>query len=119
MLPVVEVADSSPHYDRDVRSHIYGRSNVPETWVRNLPEDCVERLTQPGLDGYAQDTIHRLGETLTPVSFPDLSIAVDDLLSPYLSSLGPKKGCSRYSPSFRLPSTSSHAARATAASSGQ
>ena len=48
MLLVVEVADSSLAYDREVKAHIYGRAGVPETWVLNLPEDCIERFTAPG-----------------------------------------------------------------------
>ena len=82
VLLVVEVSDSSLAYDRDVKAHIYGRSSVPETWVRNLPEDCIERFTQPGPEGYALHTVHRHGETLTPVSLPDLEIPVSDLLPP-------------------------------------
>ena len=82
VLLIIEVADSSLAYDREVKAHLYGRHNIPETWVRNLPEDCIERFTEPGPNGYAQHTIHRRGETLTPVSLPDLAIAVADLLPP-------------------------------------
>lgn len=81
-LLVVEVSDSSLDYDRDVKAHIYGRAGVPETWVKNLPEVCIERFTEPGPDGYAQHTVHRRGETLAPVSMPDLELKVDDLLPP-------------------------------------
>ena len=80
VLLVIEIADSTLAYDRNVKAHIYGRNGIPETWVKNLPEDCIERFTEPGPDGYAQHTIHRRGETLTPVSLPDLELAVDDLL---------------------------------------
>ena len=80
VLLIIEVADSSLEYDRNTKAHIYGRSGVPETWVRNLPEDCIERFTEPGPDGYAQHTVHRRGETLTPVALPDLELAVGDLL---------------------------------------
>ena len=80
VLLVIEVAHSSLEYDRNIKAHIYGRSGVPEIWVRNLPEDCIERFTEPGPDGYAQHTVHRRGETLTPVSMPDLELAVADLL---------------------------------------
>ena len=80
VLLVIEVAHSSLEYDRNIKAHIYGRSGVPETWVRNLPEDCIERFTEPGPDGYARHTIHRRGETLTPVALPDLELAVSDLL---------------------------------------
>ena len=82
VLLVIEVADSSLEYDRNVKAQLYGRNNIPETWVKNLPEDCIERFTGPGPEGYAQHTIHRRGETLTPVSLPDLELAVEDLLPP-------------------------------------
>lgn len=82
VLLIVEVADSSLEYDRQVKAHLYGRNNIPETWVKNLPEDCIERFTEPGPEGYAQHTIHRRGETLTPVSLPDLALAVADLMPP-------------------------------------
>ena len=82
ILLIVEVAQSTLAYDRDFKAHLYGRNAIPETWVKNLPEDCIERFTEPGPSGYAQHTIHRRGETITPVSFPDLELAVDDLLPP-------------------------------------
>lgn len=80
VLLIIEVADSSLGYDRDVKAHIYGRAGVPETWVKNLREDCIERFTEPGDDGYARHTVHRRGETLTPVAVPDLEVDVGELL---------------------------------------
>ena len=82
MLLVVEVADSSLAYDREVKAHIYGRAGVPETWVLNLPEDCIERFTAPGPQGYARHAILRRGDKVSPVSLPDLELAVDELLPP-------------------------------------
>lgn len=80
VLLLIEIADSSLEYDRQTKAHIYGRGGVPETWVMNLAEDCIERFTEPGPDGYARHTVHRRGETLTPVALPDLELAVADLL---------------------------------------
>ena len=85
VLLLVEVADFTLEYDRQVKAHIYGRAGVPETWVKNLPEDCIERFTEPGPEGYAQHTIHRRGETLTPASLPDVAVAVADLLPPIVA----------------------------------
>jgi hypothetical protein len=34
----------------------------------------------PWADGYGTVTIHTRGDSLTPESFPDLTIAVDDVL---------------------------------------
>lgn len=82
VLLVIEVADSSLEYDRGVKAHLYGRAGVPETWVKNLPEDCIERFTEPGPEGYSQHSVHHRGETLAPVSLPDLELPVDELLPP-------------------------------------
>ena len=81
-LLVIEVADSSLNYDRDVKAHIYGRVGIPETWVLNLSGDCIERFLEPGPDGYAQRTILRRGEKVSPVSLPYVELAVEDLLLP-------------------------------------
>ena len=80
ILLVIEVADSTLAYDRDIKAHIYGRAGVPETWVLNLPEDCIEVFRQPGPQGYAQHTSYRRGDRIRPVSLPDLEFAVADLL---------------------------------------
>lgn len=82
VLLVIEVADSSLNYDRDVKAHIYGRAGIPETWVLNLPGDCLERFTEPGPEGYTQHTVLRRGERVSPVSLPDLELAVEELLLP-------------------------------------
>ncbi len=82
VLLVVEVSDSSLDYDRGVKSRIYGRAGVPETWVLNLPEDCIERFTGPGPEGYGQHDILRRGEKVSPAALPDLELAVEDLLLP-------------------------------------
>ena len=81
-LLVIEVAKSSLAYDREVKAHIYGRAGVPETWVLNLPEDCIERFTAPGPQGYARHAILRRGDKVSPVSLPDMELAVDELLPP-------------------------------------
>ncbi len=82
VLLIIEVADSSLNYDREVKAHIYGRAGIPETWVLNLPGDCIERFTEPRPEGYAQHTVLRRGDKVAPVSLPDVELAVEDLLLP-------------------------------------
>ena len=82
ILLIVEVADSSLAYDREVKAHIYGRFNIPETWVLNLPGDCLERFTEPSPEGYGRHTVLRRGEKVRPVALPDLELVVDELLLP-------------------------------------
>ena len=81
-LLVIEVAKTSLAYDREVKAPIYGRAGVPETWVLNLPEDCIERLTEPGPQGYARHEILRRGDKVRPIALPDMELAVDELLPP-------------------------------------
>ena len=82
VLLVVEVSDSSLNYDRGVKAHLYGRYNIPETLVLNLPEDCIEGFTKPGPEGYAQHNIYRRGDTITLASLPDLELSAENLLPP-------------------------------------
>ena len=82
LLLVVEVADSSLEYDREVKARRYGQAGIPETWILNLPEDCLERFTEPGPEGYARRDILRRGDKVTPVSLPDMELAVAELLPP-------------------------------------
>ena len=82
VLLVIEVSDTSLNYDRGVKAHLYGRHNIPETLVLNLPGDCIEGFTRPGPEGYAQHNIYRRGDKIGPVSLPDLELVVEDLLPP-------------------------------------
>jgi Uma2 family endonuclease len=79
---VVEIADDSTlAKDRRIKLPIYARAGVPEYWIVNLIEDGVEVYTQPRPDGsYGSRTIVGRGGTVSPVQFPDIVIAVDDVL---------------------------------------
>jgi Uma2 family endonuclease len=79
---VVEVADTSLKHDRLTKRAIYAAANVPEYWIVNLPDDCVEvrRRPEPAARRYADVAIARRGDVLTMTAFPDVRIAVDDLL---------------------------------------
>lgn len=39
---VIEVADSSLDYDRRTKGFLYSKHKVPEYWIVNLVDDCVE-----------------------------------------------------------------------------
>ena len=82
ILLITEVADSTLDYDRDIKAPIYGRAGIPETWVVNLREDCLEVFRNPGPPGYAQHTLYRRGDKISPVALPDLEFAVAELLPP-------------------------------------
>ncbi len=81
-LLAVEVSDSTLSFDLRVKSQRYAAAGIPEMWVMNLPGDCLERLDQPGPEGYGRRTTFRRGEKISPAALPDLELAVEDLLPP-------------------------------------
>ena len=79
---VVEISDTTLDSDRQVKVLLYAQANIPETWLMNLVEDCIESFTGPGPEGYANHTIYRRGDRISPSTLPDVEFAVEDLLPP-------------------------------------
>ncbi len=81
-LLLVEVSDSSLHYDRHIKMPLYARHGIRESWILNLPEDVLEVYRRPGPDGYAEARRLRRGDVVAPEAFPDAVFIVSDLLGP-------------------------------------
>ena len=81
-LLVVEVADTSERYDRRTKGPLYARYGVPELWIVDLNRDGVTRHLDPTPRGYGTSRVFRRGESLSPLAFPTLVLAVDDILGP-------------------------------------
>lgn len=79
---VVEVAVSSLPQDRLTKAPIYAAAGIPEYWIVNLRQDHVEVYRSPDAPArrYAVVEVARRGSRLALVAFPDVSVAVDDLL---------------------------------------
>ena len=54
VLLVIEVADSSLAYDRNMKGRVYAGSGVPEYWVVDLQNRCAWVHRQPTTDGYQE-----------------------------------------------------------------
>ena len=80
ILLVVEVAETSASYDREVKLPLYARAGIPEVWLIDLEGRGIEIFRQPGSQGY-QD-VRRVGreERLAPQAFPDLDFAVAEIM---------------------------------------
>jgi len=81
-LLVVEVADSSPLQDRLSKAAIYAVAGIPEYWLVNLGDDCIEafRAPQAAMGRYTHRSVVYRGTRLQLVAFPDASVLADDLL---------------------------------------
>ncbi|MDP8922709.1 MAG: Uma2 family endonuclease [Chloroflexota bacterium] len=80
VLLVVEVEDTTVEYDTRTKAPLYARAGIPELWVVDLPRACVVTHREPSDIGYAATRVHRRGEVLRPLAFPDLAVPVDDIL---------------------------------------
>jgi Uma2 family endonuclease len=82
VLLVVEVSDSTLQTDRHVKRPLYAAAGLPEVWLLNLREDRLEVAREPRGDQYAAVRVYRPEERVAPLAFPDLVLAVADLLPP-------------------------------------
>ncbi len=79
---LVEVADSSLARDQWAKPAIYAAAGVREVWVVNLPERVLEVYRAPGPEGYRDRQTHGREAQVAPLAFPELALAVADLLPP-------------------------------------
>jgi Uma2 family endonuclease len=79
-LLVVEVAESSLAHDRKTKGPLYAASNVPEYWIVNLVDRVIEVYAEPVGGEYQKARVARPGETLALLAFPDVTIAVNEVL---------------------------------------
>ena len=80
VLLIIEVADSSVEYDRDIKVPLYAQGSIPEVWLINLPKETIEIYTQPVGDTYREIRIVKHGESLAAKSIPSLLIEADVVL---------------------------------------
>ena len=80
VLLVVEISDSSLAYDRNVKSNLYARSEILEYWVEDVTNKTLIVHREPREGTYRNVSTLRQGESLSPLAFPDVVIALDDLL---------------------------------------
>ncbi|MCP9465649.1 MAG: Uma2 family endonuclease [Nitrospira sp.] len=82
---VAEIADTTLSLDRDRKAPLYARAGIPEYWIINLLERCLEVFRDPVIPS-GQPASYRshvkLGpsDTISLLAAPTASIAVADLL---------------------------------------
>ena len=77
---VMEIADSSLRYDRDVKLPIYATAQLDEVWIAHLSKETLLVYRDPMGGTYKTLQTFRSGQSLSCLRFPDIQLAVDDLL---------------------------------------
>ena len=80
VLLVIEVADTSRRYDRNVKLPLYAAAGIPEAWLVDLVAQTIARHTEPRAGRYRQTTIARRGESLASTVLPAVILPVDAVL---------------------------------------
>jgi Uma2 family endonuclease len=81
-LLVVEVADSTLRFDREVKLPLYARAGIPEYWIVNTRDRVIEVYRSPirAAARYRSSTIARTGEKLKPANLPGPTLDVAMIL---------------------------------------
>ena len=77
---IIEVSESSLAMDRGKKLRLYASCAVPEYWVVNLPERCIEVYTGPIAGAYSHVERYERGQSIRWLAFPDVIVAVADVL---------------------------------------
>jgi len=80
VLVVIEVADTSLDYDRNVKLPLYARGGIPEAWLMVLPKGIIEIHSQLRNGKYQKVQRLKRGKTLVSSAIPGFSCKVEDLL---------------------------------------
>jgi Uma2 family endonuclease len=81
ILLVVEIAESSIEYDRDIKAPAYAAADIAEYWLADLDANVVWRYSSPARGVYQKVDQYRRGESIAPLLLPGCVIAVDVLLT--------------------------------------
>src|SRR6478736_7467433 len=77
---IIEVAESSLTKDRGRKLRMYASCGVPEYWVVNLQDRCIEVYTEPSPDAYSRTERYERGQSIRLGAFPEIVFAVSDIL---------------------------------------
>jgi Uma2 family endonuclease len=85
ILLVIEIADSSLNYDRDIKGTLYAEAGIEHYWLFNLIDNRLEAYSQPyrdvqGKGNYAQRKYVLSHQAIALPTFPDLQIELSKIL---------------------------------------
>ncbi len=80
VLLLIEVADTSLEFDREVKLTRYAAAGIPEVWIVNLRMRQVEGHSDPVDGTYRSRRVVTAEGRIGPLAFPDVALAVSDFL---------------------------------------
>ena len=82
---IIEVADSSLTFDREIKAKAYARSGIADYWVLNVNDRQIHVFREPAENGYQSELILGENGSISPLHFPTVNIAIQAMLPPIIS----------------------------------
>ncbi len=84
IILIIEIADSSLNYDREIKLPLYAEAEINNYWLFNLVEQQLEIYTQPyqkvnGDYGYSKKEIYLPQQTVALPDFTDLILELNKI----------------------------------------
>ncbi len=77
---VIEIADSSLALDCGIKANLYAQAGIGDYWVLEVNQRQLRVFREPSDVGYLSQRVLPETATLAPLQFPNLPIAIQDLL---------------------------------------
>jgi Uma2 family endonuclease len=82
VLLVIEIADASLAYDREVKSRLYAAAGIQEYWLVNLDARIVTRFHRPQGDAYHDVRQVPADDSMAPEHLPACEVPAEALMDP-------------------------------------
>ena len=76
---VIEIADSSLKYDREVKTLAYAKSGIIDYWILDINGRKLYVYRLPNSEGYQSESILAENLTISPLAFPECKIMIKEL----------------------------------------
>jgi len=80
VLLVIEISSSTLDYDREVKAPLYAEAGIPECWIVNLVDGCLDVYRRPTAQGYADVQTLTSGDEIEIPGFSGQPLAVSELI---------------------------------------
>lgn len=78
VLLIIEVSDSTLHFDRGTKLPMYAAAGIPEVWIVDLERRRVLVHRGPDGDLYREAIVIDQG-SISPAAFPDVALQLDEI----------------------------------------
>jgi len=82
VLLMIEVADTSLRFDKQIKVPLYAKNGIPEVCIVDVDARAITVYLDPLEDRYSNVTEHKIGETISPRFLPEFSLEISRVLDP-------------------------------------